>query len=153
MKTNQQIREEILKEIDVADFHKELPTEYFKDLTLAIDLALLKKAEDGCLHEWLCPIDKTVMEHQKEIHTFVCPKCQYREWYPQRIGDGYCKQHDKIRSFCVDCIRHEIVAQREFVKERIEKLKKEITERWKGSYPDTVIRLIDKALEGLEEKK
>lgn len=37
---------------------------------------------------WMCPICKdVVMEHLKEIHTFTCPKCDYREWYPMRQYD------------------------------------------------------------------
>ena len=46
---------------------------------------LMKDGEKDILYK--CPLCKIPMKHQKEIHTFVCKKCFYREWYPYRQGD------------------------------------------------------------------
>lgn len=49
----------------------------------AFNLGIQKALEEY----YSCPKCKIVMEHQKGVHTFVCNKCGYKEWYPFRIGD------------------------------------------------------------------
>ena len=35
-----------------------------------------------------CPNNCNVkMIHLKGIHTYQCPSCGYKEWYPERLGD------------------------------------------------------------------
>ena len=52
-----------------------------------------------------CPKCNIPMKHLKEIHTFECQKCKYREWYPYRIFDdetyikiGMNKVFDELNS-------------------------------------------------------
>lgn len=53
---------------------------------------------------WICPRCKISLKHRREIHTFICPKCNYREWYPYRIGDFEMEVDFKVKQIISDFV-------------------------------------------------
>lgn len=58
-----------------------------KKIEKALNLAEQRHEKEITAIRWLCPVCKIQMQHQAEVHTFQCPKCGRREWYPQRGDD------------------------------------------------------------------
>ena len=91
-KTQKQIIEEVRKEFGINErewYYSCFEGDYVPNM---IERALQKQHKE-IFKEYFSHCNK-LMKHQKDIHTFICEVCGYKEWYPDRIGDKLQREEE-----------------------------------------------------------